>query len=492
MRYLRDIFSLFGTILILLFSGCNRPSDILIADEGAPIYPDYSNISIPPNIAPLNFLLRNNPSTVEVLLKGKNGSILLRSNYKVQIPEARWRLFLLAEAGNHIKVQITAKVGKQWIQYPTFTWSVTTDKVDNYLSYRLIEPGYEVGHRMQIRERHLQNYHERVIADNNLTDRSCLNCHIYGNQNPAFSLFHIRGKEGGTVLNRDGKLRKLQTQTGQMISPAIYGSLHPSGRFGVFSTNTIVPAFHSFDREWLEVYDTDSEIYLFDFDNNRVIPIPFPTLAEEKRYFRSFPIFAADGKSIYYCEAPQVALPDSIHYLKYNIQRIGFDPQRITFGQQIDTLHHAQATGLSASLPKASPDGKRLLYSVAHYGTFPIWHRETDLRMMHLETLEVDTLPAVNAPYSDSYSSWSSNSRWFVFSGKRDDGMYGKPYFCYVDSSGRAHKPFLLPQKDPEHYDYTLKSFNIPELATGPTPFDAIDIERIYHEMEAESFVFSP
>ena len=87
--------------------------------------------------------------------------------------------------------------------------------------------------------------------------------------------------------------------------------------------------------------------------------------------------------------------------------------------------------------------------------------------MMNLQTGKIDTLPAVNSDKSDTYHSWSSNSHWFVFASKRDDGLYGKPYFSYVDSTGKAYKPFVLPQEDPEHYDITLKSYNIPELSTS-------------------------
>jgi len=95
-------------------------------------------------------------------------------------------------------------------------------------------------------------------------------------------------------------------------------------------------------------------------------------------------------------------------------------------------------------------------------------------------------LEEINSPYSDTYHSWSSNSRWFVFASKRDDGLYGKPYFCYVDREGNAHKPFVLPQKDPETYHNTLKSYNIPELSRGKLPFGAADIERIYNKVPAE------
>ncbi len=474
---------------ILLLTACSSQKDATVSEELPPIYPDYANVTIPVNIAPLNFLLRNQPETVEVSLKGKTSNLLIRSKQKVQFPEGKWRSILEAEAGGHITVQISAKVDGQWIEYAPFRWTVTADKVDPWLSYRLIEPGYEVWNAIQLRERNLESFRENVIADNNLTEQSCMNCHIYGRQDPNLSLFHLRGAKGGTVLNRDGKLRKLHTKAGSMPGALAYGELHPTGRYGVFSSNIVIPSFHSYRSERLEVYDEESDIYIIDFDLNTIHPFPHPATGDQP--FRTFPVFSGDGRSVYYCEAPRATLPDEVKNLRYSLCRIGFDPETGMFGNQIDTVYNATPGNQSVCFPKASPDGKYLLYTLADYGTFPIWHREADLQLLDLSTGVVDSLQVVNAPCSDTYHSWSSNSRWFVFASKRDDGVYGKPYFCYIDSAGVAHKPFVLPQKDPAFYDYTLKSFNIPELATGALPFGAMDIERLYYELDAEPVTIS-
>jgi hypothetical protein len=74
-----------------------------------------------------------------------------------------------------------------------------------------------------------------------------------------------------------------------------------------------------------------------------------------------------------------------------------------------------------------------------------------------------------------------------VFASKRDDGLYGKPYFCYVDSKGKAYKPFCLPQQDPTFYDDCLKSFNAPEMIRGKIPFNAVDVANAL-SLPAEPF----
>jgi len=462
-----------------------KPDHVKVVDTLPPIYPDYVGVTIPCNIAPLNFLLRGEADAVEVKVKGASDSLIAYGDAKVCFPMKAWKQLLSAETGKSLTVQVTARIRGEWISYKPFQWQVVVDKIDSYLSYRLIEPGYEVWNTLQLCERNLENFEERVIADNNQLNQSCINCHIYGNQSGNLSMFHLRGKNGGTILNRNGKLRKLTLKNGNMISAAVYGAFHPTGRFGVFSTNIIIPELHMQGSHRLEVYDTASDVLVADFDENRMLQSP---LLSNPDVLETFPVFSADGKAIYFCSAPKVPLPDKIKSLKYSLCRIAFDSGKKQFGTKVDTLWNARLTGKSVCFPKASPDGKYILYTVADYGTFPIWHREADLQLMNLQTGKVDNLVAVNSDKSDTYHSWSSNSHWFVFASKRDDGQYGKPYFAYVDKSGKVHKPFVLPQKDPAHYDETLKSYNIPELSTSKLPFESADIEQTYKNLKAEPF----
>lgn len=77
----------------------------------------------------------------------------------------------------------------------------------------------------------------------------------------------------------------------------------------------------------------------------------------------------------------------------------------------------------------------------------------------------------VNSEFTESYHSWSANGRWMVFSSKRGDGLSARPYISYIDETGKAHKPFVLPQEDPGFYSRFLKTFNIPEFAEAEVSF---------------------
>jgi len=300
---------------------------------------------------------------------------------------------------------------------------------------------------------------------------------------------YVRGPGGGAILNQNGKLSKLNLKTADMVSGSVYFCFSPSGRYITFSTNVIIPGFHSLASKRLEVFDSKSDVYVADLESHTMLRSP---LMSDSTKFETFPTFSPDGKYIYYCVADSVSLPSDIKNLQYRLVRIPFDEATATIGTEVDTLHASHPSSLashknSVCHPRISPDGRYLLYTVADYGTFPIWHPEADLQLMNLETGVIDTLAVVNSEKSDTYHSWSSNSRWFVFASKRDDGLYGKPYFCYIDKEGKAHKPFCLPQAHPTFYDNNLKSFNAPELGKGKVPFDVDDVAKA---MKLEGIVF--
>ncbi len=466
------------TILTLCVACAPTPKDVQQSDQLPPIYPDYCEVTIPENIAPLNFLLRANCEAIEV----KAGSLTIHARGNEAVFDIDdWEALMEQSAGKEIDVTITALIDGRWIQYKTFHWQVVTDQIDPYLTYRLIEPDYEIWNNVQIQQRCVENFETNALGHYEELDNRCMNCHTFANQDPNLSMMYVRGENGGAILNQNGKLSKLN------IPGSVYFGFSPSGRYITYSTQQIIPAFHSLASKRLEVFDAKSNVFVADMEQHRIISSP---LLSDSLKFETFPTFSPDGKYIYYCAADSVSLPMEIKQLQYSLVRIPFDEQTGTIGNQVDTLLRATVSPQSKTSvchPRISPDGRYLLYTVADYGTFPIWHPEADLQMMDLKTGRIDTLAIVNSEKSDTYHSWSSNSHWFVFASKRDDGLYGKPYFCYVDKEGKAHKPFCLPQEHPTFYDNNLKSFNAPELGKGKVPFDVDDVAEAIRQ---EALIF--
>lgn len=476
----------FCVLVIFLVTGCDS-RDVRPAgdhtDRSSFMFPDYQEVTIPCNIAPLNFYYTDPDLTRAVTVFSSGGESVTFRGREVVWKEKVWKRLVASASGSEIEVLSTLKSGT--VEEKRWKIHVSDDPIDPYLTYRLIEPGFEVWDDLEIVERHLESFESKVISDWRHTANKCMNCHIHSQARGDLSMFYLRGEGGGAILNRNGTLRKLSLRDSSMISPTVYGEIHPAGRFGVFSTNIIIPGMHSFANRRMEVFDTASDLCVADFDNNEMMS--FPATARDD-VFETFPVFSADGKWVYYCAAPARPVPAEINQLMYSLVRVPFDAATGTLGTQADTVWSASAQGLSVCHPKASPDGRWLLFTVADYGTFPINHRECDLRMLDLKTGNIFTLDEVNADGSDTYHSWSSTSKWFVFASKRGDGMFGKPWFSHVSEDGSVTKPFLLPQEDPHFYDNMLRSFNVPDLGSSSVGFDAEEIGRVWREVPAEVF----
>ncbi|MDO5442630.1 MAG: hypothetical protein Q4G10_03065 [Bacteroidia bacterium] len=459
-------------------------STSLGGSEGpAVIYPDYKNVTIPTNIAPVNYryAMEGASSATTTFSTGEKSVTLHGTAVKWNLK--KWKRFIEGTEGKTIEVKAYVKAKGKNIED---SWSiyVSEDKVDSYLTYRLIEPAFQMWNEVSIEERCIENFDRNTICDYNVTDNSCMNCHIHGQQRGDLSMYYIRGAKGGAILNRDGQLRKLNLRAGDMISGTVYGEIHPSGRFGVFSTNVIIPGLHTMAQKRTEVYDTASDLTVADFDSNRMINLPHTARADK---FETFPCFSADGESVFYCVADTLPVPQDVDKLRYHLVRVSFDSNTGEMGTQVDTVWNADIHNASACHPKASPDGKWVMFTVADYGTFPISHYESALQMVNLETGEICTLEGLNGNNSNTFHSWSSDSHWFVFASKRGDGQYSKPYFCHIDENGNPSKPFVLPQKSPHFYDTFLKSFNVPDLGRESTGLTTGDAKRMVN-MESEAF----
>lgn len=454
-------------LIVCVVSCTPSPKDVAETNALPDIYPDYIDVTVPSNIAPLNFLLRD--SCEAIYVTAAIGDFEIKSHRKGN--EAifnlkEWKKLMGKASDKSVKVTVTALQAGTWVKYRPFEISVSSDEIDSFLTYRLIEPDYEVFSRLQIMERNIEDFSERVLCDYNAVGNRCMNCHTHAPGGGDLSFLYVRGEGGGMVLNEGGNLRKIDAKTPDMVSGPVYAQFDPSGNYIVFSTNSIIPAFHSRPDKRLEVFDTKSDVYVYDLRKNRVLRTP---LMADSTKLETFPTFSADGKSIFFCSADGPARPSHLDSLQYSLYRIGFNPENGEFDNGVDTIVYARK-GLknSVSHPRVSSDGKYLLYTVSDFGTFPIWHRDADLRMMDMASGEVDSLEIVNSNMSDTYHSWSSNGRWFVFASKRDDGLYGKPYFVHVSDEGHVSKPFVLPQQSPAYYDYNLKSYNVPDLGAYP------------------------
>ena len=203
-------------------------------------------------------------------------------------------------------------------------------------------------------------------------------------------------------------------------------------------------------------------------------------------HLETFPAWAPDGKYLYFCRMQNhraTMPPDSI---RYDLYRISFDEESERLGVP-ELVFNASEQQKSVSFPNVSPDGKYLMFTLSDYGNFSIWHPESDLYLLNLATGETRNIKEVNSQHVESYHTWSSNGRWFVFSSKRMDGYWARPYFAsFNPETGEVGKPFLLPQEDPFFYDNYTNTYNRPELINAPVK-DGKKFERIIPQIAIQA-----
>lgn len=466
----------------ILIAGCRKNADLTDADSRT-MFPDYTDITVPCNIAPLNFrIAAAHRISVDVTGVSETYSFESRGSL-MKFPMKKWKSMLSSEKGGTVDVNVryVDENSGEEVSLSPFHWTVSEDSIDRYMSYRLISPAYEVWNSISVAERDMETFRIRLLGDNSNAEKCCMNCHT--SNGAGTSYIHLRGANGGTVLNRNGDLIKLNTKTDSTMGGAVYGDISRDGRYGVFAAANITFGMHSQWNRRMEVYDTGSDLLVIDFDS---LTVTDSKAVKGLEYQETFPCFSADGRVILFCRARHLEQPDSTMQMMYDIAAVSFNPETGQIGENVRTLVSGARHGVSFSHLKCSPDNRFLLVTAASYGTFPVWHPEAELWLIDMTNGKINTMPETNAYGADTYHSWSSNSRWIAFASKRDDNIYGRPYIAYVDKEGRTGKPFLLPQKNPDVYKTTMKSYNLPELYQVKEVYNARKTASFYNHIECE------
>ncbi len=455
--------------VFLVFSCQFKPGKINQQVKRKPvIQPDYSEITIPLNIAPLNFYVEEPGDRFLVKITGQNGNAV--STYSkdgtFRFPEKKWKKLLEQNLNGRLNYTVFVEREGEWLQFESFSQMVVADPVDQFLFYRLLHPGYESWTEISIMQRNLENFKEHTLVENNVLDQNCVNCHAFNHQNPEDFMLHVRGSHGGTYFLEGDNLVNVNLKTKGNENGATYPRWHPSGRFVAFSSNKVVQQFHSVASKKIEVSDLYSKLVLYDREQNEIMDID---VQNSGQFMDTYPEWSPDGQMLYFCRAEQIGTEYDYRDIQYDLYRVEFNPETREFGSA-ESVYKASEVGQSVSFPRISPDGNSLVFTLHDYGCFPIWHKEADLYSINLTDFEVDKLP-VNSEFTESYHAWSSNGRWLLFSSKRGDGLSARPYMAHVSATGEAGKPFVLPQKDPRFYEGFVKTFNIPEFSTSAVSF---------------------
>ena len=383
--------TILSLLLLVLLTACTShpdvPADAKSTGTQPGIYPDYCNVTVPCNIAPLNFMLTSEAFTecVARITTPDGNSETYGCGRKVIIPEDDWQGILSASRGKSIAVEVWGKKNDEWLAFNKFSIDVAADSIDGYISYRLIEPSYVLYNYMEIAQRNISNFDESTVFNNKVACNDpkgqCINCHSYQNYRTDNMLFHVRVTNGGTIIVNDGTISKIDLKRDFTISAGVYPAWHPKEKLIAFSTNTTRQDFHTSNPNKAEVFDHASDLILYDVAKDEVSIITADTTRLEV-----FPAWSPDGKYLYYCST----LSDSVKHdirlnyknLHYNLYRRAFDAKTRQFGEE-ELVYDAESDHRSVSLPRVSPDGSHIIFAESDYGCFNIWHHGADIKLIN-------------------------------------------------------------------------------------------------------------
>ncbi|MCM1555869.1 MAG: hypothetical protein NC048_10320 [Bacteroides sp.] len=474
--------------------------------EPAPLFPHYDDgIRIPCNIAPLNFVLPDTVRNALVKVSSSSARKTFRIRQKMAFPLKFWHeLTLAARQGKTDTIRISMAVrgsSKTYFRYPVLHWIVCPDTIDPYLTYRLVQPTAGAYNVIELRERCLQDFDEKVLMNNQLMDGNCFNCHTYDCGEADRMMIHLRKPSEGSLFFDRGELQKVRLPEAEKVLAHlpdslrmplnfVYAAWHPDGKYIAFCTNILGISGYAAHRQYMNLLDSASNILLYDPQERSVsLPDALWTAAHEE----TWPTWSPDGKWLYFCRTPKVS-PDTVarypewgervQHIWFDLCRVAFDAGSGTFSDTVQTVL-ASRPGQSFSVPRVHPDGRHLLLCRSLYNSVP-YQSEGDLLLLDLQNLTPDAesganpAETLNSPESESWHEWSANGRWVVFGSKRQDGHYTLPYIAHFDGK-EFGKPFVLPQKSARFYQTNLRSFNLPTFtrnASTLTPQKAAAAKR--------------
>ena len=462
-----------GAFLFCACSGKIEPTGTL--DSLPPIEPDYSFVTVPRNIAPLNFLVDDVEDVVAEIKSQASRVTFGGKKNKMQIDEKEWHELLAEAKGKSLSVRVYTKKDGKWLAYKPFSIDVAEEDIDPYVSFRVLPPTFVGYDELSIRQRNLTSFEETTIYNNRQISHGlegqCINCHSYQNYGTSNMMFHTRMQNPGTMIVSDGELIFVNLKTDGMISAAAYNSWHPHLPIIAFSTDHTMQSFHTRDITKVEVMESASDLVIYDVKKNRV-----QVVLNDSTEWELFPSWSPDGKYLYYCSAHYEyhqgyedtdELLKNYKQLQYNLYRLSFDADSMAFGEP-ELIYDARSKNRSAVQPRVSQDGRYVLFAEGPNGLFHIWHTSAEIEILDLQTGELLDTKAMNSPLPESYPSFSSNDRWIMFESRRDAGNYTRTYFAYFDKQGKVHKPFMMPAEDPEYFRLLLRSWSRPELMKEP------------------------
>jgi hypothetical protein len=458
-----------------------------------------------------------------VIIEGLNKQQTYNSN-NIKISTKKWRK--LCKPNTTIKITIHHN-GKQ---YKSLHWIVSKDNIDPYIVYRLVLPTDGAYQTISLNERTLSNFKTRPIMQNTQHNGNCFNCHSFQNYNSSKYTLQLRNPRGLVINGRN--ITTPETKDEGLL----YSSWHPQkdiiaflqgGRIpidffmptvGVIDTTANAASACPYatsaagNAYFYNQVEINTSIVIYNLKTDEWQTITTDTSCEY-----SYPTWHPNGRRLYFTRstkkpAPHQRLenPDFLAQYSFDLVYIDYNPETEQFGDSIHTLVKAEDFGVtlayrpptgSFAAPRISPDGKMLVATFSPYAGNPIRNNSILVGVSLAQKSaqgsgfrlylfappdgerkkDAGSIPnaspaqprtAPHSPASNSWPTFSSNSKWLMFVSKQIDGYFTQVWFAHIDTeTGKTSLAFPLPQAAGNAYRQIPKAFNLPEFSTTPTEF---------------------
>ena len=130
-----------SALCVLFICSCTRDLKITGSSDTSPeIFPDYRNVTVPYDIAPLNFMIEGEKDWVLKIESEDNVRFVQADNGLFTFRGRFWKSLLKANKGSYITLTICFRDEGGWISCGPFRINVAEEGMDPYIVYRLIPP----------------------------------------------------------------------------------------------------------------------------------------------------------------------------------------------------------------------------------------------------------------------------------------------------------------------------------------------------------------
>ena len=139
----RQILHTLLPMLVVLMTACqSRPKDVRQVDELPAIWSDYTAVTVPATIAPLNFAMADDAvENIDVTVKGSKGGEMHVNGSYADFDIDAWHELLAANKGGAMTVTVCTEKDGRWTQYRDFQIFISADETGKSVTWP--RPSYD-------------------------------------------------------------------------------------------------------------------------------------------------------------------------------------------------------------------------------------------------------------------------------------------------------------------------------------------------------------